>query len=132
MNWGRILLIAVGLAFTPYGLLCLVDPELPAGYAGMALPDASARTEVAAMYGGLQIGLGLLFIALALRKQTVTIGLAVLMSVMGSLALGRLYGLFAFGFSTYNFLAFLFEILSAVLAVVVLKRSSREGLPDAA
>ncbi|MEE3327699.1 MAG: DUF4345 family protein [Myxococcota bacterium] len=131
MKLGRILLIAVGLAFTPYGFLCLFSPQSVADYTGMVLPNASALNEVAAMYGGLQIGLGLIFIVLALRKQTLAMGLIILMSLLGALALGRLYGLFAYGFSTYNVLAVIFEAVSAGLAMAALKQFREEEALDA-
>ena len=61
MFWERALLIASGVLFGLYGLACLFSPSIVAGYTGIRLPDASAMTEVAAMYGGLQAGLGVLF-----------------------------------------------------------------------
>ena len=132
MKWARILLVAVGLAFTPYGVLCLISPQSVANYTGMTLPNPSALTEVAGMYGGLQIGLGLFFFFLASRKNTVPTGLTILMVLLGSLALGRAYGLFAYGFSTYNFMALIFEGVSTSLAFMALRLIGREAKADAA
>lgn len=131
MKWGRILLVAVGLAFTPYGFLCLLSPESVADYTGMTLPNASAKTEVVGMYGGLQIGLGLFFFYLASRKKTVATGLTILIVILGSLALGRAYGLIAYGFSTYNLMALIFEGVSTSLAFVALRDAGREASADA-
>ena len=132
MKWARILLVAVGLAFTPYGVLSLISPQSVANYTGMTLPNPSALTEVAGMYGGLQIGLGLFFFFLASRKSTVPTGLTILMVLLGSLALGRAYGLFAYGFSTYNFMALIFEGVSTSLAFMALRLIGREAKADAA
>ena len=121
MMFGRIVLFLVGVAFAPYGLMCLIDPQVVAEYSGLQLPNASALVEVAAMYGGLQFGLGVLFIFSALRREYLRPGLFVLVVTLGCLALGRTFGLLVHGTSAYNLGALVFESLSSVLAVVALR-----------
>ena len=131
MRFGRILLALVGIAFAPYGFFCLVSPQSVAEFTGMLLPNASALTEVRAMYGGLQLGLGLLFVGFAIRKRSVETGLVVLIVLLGSLALARAFGLFNDGFSNYNVFGFVFESVSTILGIVALRQCRQEERFDA-
>jgi hypothetical protein len=121
MVFSRILLAFTGLMFAVYGLVCLVNPGLPAGYAGMELPGISASTEVVAMYGGLQTGLGLLFITWAWRPHLVVPALTVLLFSVGGLALARVTGLVRSGVDPYNLGAVGYEATTAILAAVALR-----------
>lgn len=122
MMLGRIVLFLVGLIFTVYGLVCLIDPESATRYSGLVLTGAKAEVEVAAMYGGLQIGLGTLFIVGAFRSQYLYVGLVAMLVTLGSLALGRGFGLIAYGLSTYNLSAFIFESIASILGVLSLRQ----------
>ncbi len=122
MFWERALLIASGVLFGLYGLACLFSPSIVAGYTGIRLPDASAATEVAAMYGGLQAGLGVLFAFCGSRSAWVQPGLLVMVVLIGSLALGRTVGLLVHGLSDYNLAALAYESVTALLAVVALRK----------
>lgn len=55
----KFVLAVTAIVFTGYGVACMLDPALPANYIGYALTNADAHVEVAAMYGGLQMGVGL-------------------------------------------------------------------------
>jgi hypothetical protein len=132
MTFARIWLGLNGLLFLVYGLVCLLDPAVPAGYAGMTLPGASARTEVAAMYGGLQAGLGAWLVWSALRPDRVPTALPVLAVLTGSLATGRAFGLAAHGATAYNVSAVLYEATVAVLAVFAWRLVSAPTGPAAA
>lgn len=125
MVLGRIVLFLVGIAFGLYGLMCLLDPQAVANYSGLELPNASARVEVVAMYGGLQFGLGVLFTLGAFRTSFFRTGLFVLIVTLGCLALGRAFGLWVYGASAYNVSALVFESISAGLAVLALRLHTR-------
>lgn len=118
MTFARVWLGLNGGVFLLYGLYCLIAPSVPADYAGMVLPNASARTEVAAMYGGLQAGVGGLLAWTALRAERVPLGLTVLIVVLGSLALGRGFGLLAHGATAYNLGAIAYEGSGALLGLL--------------
>jgi hypothetical protein len=121
MTFGRIVLGITGLAFAGYGLVCLFVPTLVADYSGMLLPDASALTEVVAMYGGLQTGMGALFLFAALRPAHLREGLFVLTVLVGSLAFARSMGLMAHGATPYNLGAVVYELTTTALAVIALR-----------
>ena len=119
---GRILLFGVGLIFAIYGFVCLTQPEAATRYSGLVLTGAKAEAEVAAMYGGLQIGLGVLFLAGTFRSQYLYVGLVAMVVTLGSLALGRGFGLVVYGLSTYNLAAFAFETVASILGILSLRQ----------
>lgn len=88
---GKAILWISGFAFVGYGLACLYSPELPAGYAGLAMTTGDAYAEIGAMYGGLQTGFGIFCLLGALRAGFYRPALASILLVVGGLALARLY-----------------------------------------
>jgi hypothetical protein len=132
MTLGRIVLGLTGLLFAGYGLACLLRPDLPAGYAGIELLGASGATEVAAMYGGLQLAMGILFLRTAVRLENVVLGLIVLVTLVGGLAVGRAFGLMVHGPSAYNVGAIVYEASTAVLGIVSMRLIARGAVTAAA
>lgn len=128
MTFARILLGLNGILFLAYGLVCLFVPTLPADYAEMILPGATAATEVSAMYGGLQAGVGGLLCWSAMRPERVTQGLIVLVVLLGSLAIGRTYGLVTNGFTAYNVGAVTYEATVAVLGLLAMRWTAVRGV----
>ncbi|MBW2272905.1 MAG: DUF4345 family protein [Deltaproteobacteria bacterium] len=125
MAFSRIILAFTGCMFAVYGLMCLWDPATPAGYAGMELAQTSASTEVIAMYGGLQIGLGALLVAWAWQPHRVVPALVVILFCVGGLALGRSTGLLRNGTDVYNLGAVGYEATTAILAAIALQLERR-------
>lgn len=98
-NWALVLFFALNaLVWIAWGMICLFIPQAWSGEVipGMAVFDLSegvTRTEVRAMYGGLQIAIGLLaFIAIFERGHRETALLFFALALTG-LALSRIYGL---------------------------------------
>ena len=121
---GKIVLWISTIAFIGYGLACLISPELPAGFAGLAIVNGDGYAELGAMYGGLQTGFGVLCLLGALRADLYRPVLTALVVVIGGLAIGRLYstmtGSEAVAFYTMGAMAY--EFLTAILAGVALKQ----------
>jgi hypothetical protein len=124
MMFARVVLGLTGLMFAAYGLACLFVPSLPAGYSGMALPNASAVTEVVAMYGGLQAAMGVLFLYCTVRTEHLRAGLVAMVALVGGLALSRAFGLVVHGASEYNLGAVVYETTTTVLGVVALRMTA--------
>jgi len=122
---GRIILWISAIMFIGYGLACLVSPQLPAQYAGLALTNGDAHAEMGAMYGGLQTGFGLFCLVAALNRAYLRAGLLLLVCTIGPLGLSRLY----FALSTdpavgsYTWGALAYELTTAILALLALGRS---------
>jgi len=127
MTLARIVLGVSGLLFAGYGFACLISPDLPAGYAGIELPGASGATEVVAMYGGLQLAMGILFLRTAAVPANVMLGLIVLVTLVGGLALGRAFGLMVHGASEYNIGAIAYEASTTILGVVSIRLIARSA-----
>ena len=102
MTFARIVLGLTGALFGLYGLACLFVPAIVAQYSGIVLPDASARTEVVAMYGGLQMAMGVLFTYCAVRPAHLRVGLVSMVVLVGGLAMARAFGILVHGASAYN------------------------------
>lgn len=121
---GKTILWISGFAFVGYGLACLYSPELPAGYAGLAMTTGDAYAEIGAMYGGLQTGFGIFCLLGALRTGFYRPALAAILLVIGGLALARLYSTATSNdpVTDYTYGAMVFECVMAVLAGLALKK----------
>jgi hypothetical protein len=93
MTAPRLILALAALAFLGFGIAFLVSPAAMGALVDLDLISATARTEVRAMYGGLEIGLGVGLLTLLLRHRQVALGLRVALAAFVGLAAGRLYGL---------------------------------------
>jgi hypothetical protein len=123
MNGARIFLGASALLWFPYGIYCFLHPEFLAGAAGVASTTATGMTELRAMYGGLQAGIGLFALVGCLSQAargSVLLGLALLCGGLGST---RLIAAFVDGgWSAYTASGIVFEWLSTALAVHFARR----------
>lgn len=120
--FARTVLIITGAVFAGYGAACLLNPGMPAAYAGMELPTASARVEMVAMYGGLQGAFGFFCLYLSAAPERLRPGLLLVLVICGGLAAGRTFGLLVHGPSSYNLGALGYETLTTLAAAVAIKR----------
>ncbi len=107
-----------GLLLTLYGAFLYFDPqylidllELGGGH--------PARTELRAMYGGLQLGVGV-FLLLAAQKDTAYQQMActVMIACFTGLSTARAAGMLVDGVDSYNLYACLYEAATVVLAIL--------------
>jgi Domain of unknown function (DUF4345) len=126
----RIFLGVSALVWLPYGLYCFLSPEFLAGAVGIVASTATASTELRAMYGGLQMGIGMLAGAALLAPSLRRPALLALAFLCTGLATTRALGVaLDGGLSSYTVTGLAFEIVSASLAVALLPRT---GLIEAA
>ena len=111
------------LIWLPYGIFCFFQPGFLAGAAGVSAADATATTELRAMYGGLQAAIGVLA-ALALVRPSLRRPALLMLLVLGTgLGVSRLLGaVLDAGFSEYTNGAIIFELTSAGIAAWLLSR----------
>jgi hypothetical protein len=119
----RIFLIVSVVIWIPYGLYCFFDPAFLQSAGVKALGD-TGTTELRAMYGGLQIAIGVLA-ALALRDaarvRSTVLTLAILIGGIGTArALGALL---AGDASSYTLGGTAFEFVTVGWAAWLLTRS---------
>ncbi|MEZ5567931.1 MAG: DUF4345 family protein [Halioglobus sp.] len=123
---GKFVLWVSALSFTGYGLACLLTPTIPADMTGLAVFSGDAYAELAAMYGGLQTGIGVYCALAALRAELYRPALLLLALAIGALALGRLMAVLTgagdVGFYTWGAMAY--EFVTAILAAIALRASA--------
>ena len=89
----RLSLILSAVAFGGAGLAFLAAPGVFAPAVDLALPTPTARGDVRAVFGGLELGLGVFFALAARRAAWVRPGLVAQALAFGGLAAGRLLSL---------------------------------------
>ena len=81
----RIVLAAIGLAYVALAVWCAVYPEQTSRSVGLQRSPGSGASEYLTVYGGLQLGLGLVFLLPLLHPATLST--VVLASVLIHLAI---------------------------------------------
>jgi hypothetical protein len=120
----RAFLAFSALVWLPYGLWCFLRPEFLADAAGIVASTPTASTELRAMYGGLQMGIGLLAAAALLAPSLCRPALLAIAFLCTGLATTRALGvLLDGGLSSYTAAGLVFEILSASIAITLLPRA---------
>lgn len=121
-TFARVFLALNGLLLAGYGAWCLLNPLVLQDYAGFVLETPSAITEVRAMYGGLQLTVGLLFLWCGFQTSVLRLGLVVSAVVFLGLAPARLAGIALLGADDYNLSAVIYEGICLALSLWLLGR----------
>jgi hypothetical protein len=115
----RIVLLVTGVVFGAFGLLCLLYPDLLTRLTGITSPTLTGQIELQAVYGGLQIGLGVLLLACAILPRGSGAGIGVVVALVRGLALGRGAGVAAYGWdSIYTSFSLIYESLTSLTALI--------------
>lgn len=114
-------LIFCALFWMVYGFFCFFWPNTVAGFIGFEFVSADAIIEVVSMYGGLEFGLGCMFLYCALKPELVKTGLLLVMFTIGFLALTRVLGLLMHGgdVGVYTYGGIFYEGVSGLVALVL-------------
>ena len=119
----NLFLRCTGLLFTLYGGYLYLDPQYLIDLLELG-NGAPARVELRAMYGGLQLAMGVFLILATFRdagfRQT---ALAVSVALFAGLASARAAGLIIDGVDSYNLYACIYEAASLVVAIWLLQRA---------
>jgi hypothetical protein len=114
-----------------FGTAYLLTPESMAALSGLAMTRPEATAELRGYYGGLQIGMGVLF-ALGVRFASWSpVGLGAAAVLFLANGLGRVLGIVLVGqVDLFNLSGVVFELTFGVLALILLRsrhlRSARE------
>lgn len=118
----EIALAATGISFAAYGLFILFKPDVIARLIGYEFKNANARVEFIAMYGGLEVAVGVMCLAGLVFPDLRYGGLWLSLLVVGGLALTRLVALLVSGQAAnrYTKLALIFELILVALTLAAL------------
>lgn len=121
---GKTILGVSSLVFIAYGLVSLISPAVPAGFAGLVMSNGDAFAEIGAMYGGLQTGVGLFCLLALIKAEYYRAGLMLLVIGIGALAIARLLSalLTTDLLTTYTWGALVYELVTVALAGIALRQ----------
>jgi hypothetical protein len=88
----RVVVAASGLVFLGIGVLFLLHPTTVA-LVGLPVKSAKAASDVRAVFGGLELGLGVFLVWAAAWPAWIRAGLAAQVTTFGGLVTGRIMGL---------------------------------------
>ena len=124
--WTRILLFVLAAGWVPFGLYCFLFPEALTDISGIQATQAAAVTELRAMYGGVQIAVGLSALLGGLRLLALDKALLVQIVALGGLGVARLGGALITGdASAYTLGALGFEWVTLALCVAAMRTVRR-------
>lgn len=103
--FAKIYLIAVALVYLGLAIWCSVSPSVTSQKVGFELKGGTGQSEFMTVYGGLEFGLALVFLAALFKPELVTYGVLASVLIHGSLVLFRSISFFAYsdiGSMTYK------------------------------
>jgi hypothetical protein len=128
MTGTKIFLILSVLVWLPYALFCVFVPSYVAEVAGVVGSTPTGTTEIRAMYGGLQAGIGAMCVFALVRPGFAPSALTALCFLASGLFLARLIGFAIDGSgSDYTHGALVFESIYALAAGFLSRRSVAVG-----
>lgn len=126
--FGGVVLWIAGLSLLGFGAAFVAAPLQTMALAGIVLEGPLAATELRAFYGGLELALGALVLACAVRPARLRDGLWLVFAVFAGIGLARLGGMLASGADTgFLRLALATELGLALLSGIALMRGAGRG-----
>lgn len=123
MTLARVSLAITGVLFVILGLAFLVEPGRMANIVGIEADRGRASIEVRAMYGGLELALGVFFLVATSRTRWFRAALAVQALGFAGLAAGRIVGMALDGVDRRMIGLTVIEIGGAVLGLVAFRQA---------
>jgi len=124
MDTGKLAISITAAAFAGFGTALIVKPEI-LGKIGIRARGANARTELRAMYGGMEIGFGVFF-GIALQKpEWRTPALTAIACGIGALGVTRIATAIAEQADPISYLMAGPEIAASTMAAVALVTNRR-------
>lgn len=123
MILARWILGVIGVTFVAIGAGFLVRPVSWAAWLEIALPTATARTDLRATYGGFDLAFGIFLLVAARRADWVAPGLVANALALGGFAAGRLLGFAVERSVSPRLVPFLLiELAGVALSLLALRR----------
>lgn len=120
-NLNVVVITIAGLGFLGFGIVLLCWPDMALPGLGIQTLSDQAQVEVRAMYGGLELGLGILLLT-CFSSERQRFGLQLSLAAYGGLAMARLLSMLAIGVATpFLWFALVWEGVIAILALLALR-----------
>jgi hypothetical protein len=118
MKYSKPYLILTLLVWLPWGVVCVFNTDIILEIIGVTSTNATGRTDIRVMYGGVQFAVGLMA-ALALYDRRHFERMLWSLAVLGScMALSRFYGLVVDGGGTaYTWGVLAYEAFAGISAI---------------
>lgn len=129
MKLARIALVAIGLFTILFGVVYLMAPTVMTDPAGFGVLSASAKTDVRATYGGIQLGMGLFLLWSAGSAERVRPALMLTALSIGAIGLSRAIGLaIDGGLNAFHQTGLASEVILTLFAIFLLRRVSNAAV----
>lgn len=120
-NLNVVVITIAGLGFLGFGIVLLCWPDMALPGLGIQALSEQAQVEVRAMYGGLELGLGILLLT-CFASDRQRFGLQLSLASYGGLGMARLLSMLAIGVATpFLWFALAWEAVIALLALIALR-----------
>jgi len=132
MSFQRILLLVTGTIWTLYGMSCFMFPDTIFPLLGYDITKTDAQMEFWAMYGGLQTGVGLMFLFASGNEKYWFGALMAMVMIVGGLMIGRIVGIWSVGdISGYSVWVIIYEgITTGCVVAGLIKQSNAHPEQD--
>jgi hypothetical protein len=121
----RALLAVMGATTLIMGTLYLIAPQQLAASSGLAITRPAAEAELRGYYGGLQLGMGVLFFAGVIWPHHMRAGLTAAAILFAGNGLGRLLGVVLAGtIDSFNAAGVVFEFAFSLGAIAILRSAA--------
>jgi hypothetical protein len=114
-RWRLLLLLIAGI-YAGFGFTFLFNPNEMSAMLGLSFQTNAGSTDFRAMYGGLEVGVGVFLLMCALRREFVRVGLFAAACALVAMATSRSVGLLLDGFNLVQALIAASEWVGAVAA----------------
>lgn len=119
MDIGKLAIGITAAAFAGFGTALIVNPDILRKI-GIRASGANARTELRAMYGGMELGFGMFFAVAALKPQWRRPALTAILLGIGSLGITRIATAIAEDADPISYLMAGPELAAATMAGIAL------------
>ncbi|MEL7486488.1 MAG: DUF4345 domain-containing protein [Pseudomonadota bacterium] len=126
MSLHRVALLIYAILFGGFGAYAFFNPEALVRTLGATSVSSDGLYELRGVYGGVSIGIALLCLSAVWRAALQRPALYMLLAYTGGYALARVAALPLDGVPSLRLIGFgVFEAATALIAIVLLRRSSR-------
>lgn len=124
----RSFIACVGLLYLVLAFWCAFSPEATSQSVGFTLQSGSGQSEFLTVYGGLELGLGILFLLPLFKQEYLRFSLLTCVIIHGSLVFFRTIGFFIYsGFESITFNLAAGEWLIFVISLVLWLRHNQSN-----